>query len=85
MKDGFMQRTDLPPGKNADGDLKRRVSNYLASRYFPALNQLEIEAEAGIVTLRGCVSSFYEKQVAITSCQRVAGVLQLVDAVDVHR
>lgn len=78
-----MHRTDLPPSAASDRDLKRRVSSYLASRYFPALNQLEIEAKAGIVTLRGCVSSFYEKQVALTSCQRVAGVLQLVDAVQV--
>jgi osmotically-inducible protein OsmY len=78
-----MQATELPPCAAADCDLKRRVSNYLASRYFPALNRLEIIAESGIVTLRGSVSSFYEKQVALHSCQRVAGVVELVDAVDV--
>lgn len=78
-----MHATELPPSAAADCDLKRRVSNYLASRYFPALNRLEIDAQSGIVTLRGIVSSFYEKQVALHSCQRVAGVVQLVDAVDV--
>lgn len=80
-----MQRTELPPSAAADCDLKRRVSNYLASRYFPSLRRLEIEADSGIVTIRGRVSSFHEKQVALHSCQRVAGVVQLVDAVDVNR
>jgi osmotically-inducible protein OsmY len=78
-----MHATELPPGAAADCDLKRRVSNYLASRYFPALNRLEIDAQCGIVTLRGSVLSFYEKQVALHSCQRVAGVVQLVDDVSV--
>jgi osmotically-inducible protein OsmY len=78
-----MPTTELPPSAAADSELKRRVSNYLATRYFPALKRLEIDAQSGIVTLRGRVSSFYEKQIAVHSCQRVAGVVRLVDAVDV--
>jgi osmotically-inducible protein OsmY len=67
----------------ADRDLERRVTNYLAERFRPSLRRLEVEARGGAVTLRGSVHSFYEKQVAIHSCRRVAGVRELIDAVDV--
>jgi osmotically-inducible protein OsmY len=46
---------------------------------------LQVDVQEGTVTLRGRVASFYEKQVAIHSCQRVAGVHKLIDAVDVSR
>ena len=36
-----------------------------------------------MVTLSGCVASFYEKQLAIHSCVAVAGRGRLVDAVQV--
>lgn len=68
-----------------DQDLKRRVISFLAGRYLPSLRQLQVDVEEGTVTIRGQVASFYEKQVAIHSCQRVAGVRKLVDAVDVSR
>lgn len=68
-----------------DQDLQRRVVSYLAGRYLPSLRQLQVSVQEGTVTIRGRVQSFYEKQVAIHSCQRVAGVHKLVDAVDVSR
>lgn len=70
--------------RTSDLDLERRVLNYLAGRFMPALRRLAIEAEGGVVTVRGQVSSFYEKQMALTCCQRVAGVHELIDAVDVE-
>lgn len=70
--------------RTSDLDLERRVLNYLAGRFMPALRRLAIEAEGGIVTVRGQVSSFYEKQIALHCCQRVAGVRELIDAVDVE-
>ncbi len=73
------------PCVHPDQDLQRRIISFLAGRYLPSLRQLHVEVDQGIVTIRGCVASFYEKQVAIHSCQRVAGVRQLVDAVDVAR
>ena len=68
----------------SDLDLERRVLGFLAGRFIPALRRLAIEAEGGVVTVRGQVSSFYEKQVALHCCQRVAGVRELIDAVDVE-
>lgn len=69
----------------SDEDLQRRVLSYLAARYLPSLRELSVSVHEGTVTLRGHVKSFYEKQIAIHSCQRVAGVRHLIDAVDVAR
>jgi osmotically-inducible protein OsmY len=73
------------PYVTKDQDLERRVISYLSARYLPGLRQLQVSVQEGTVTLRGSVKSFYEKQIAIHSCQRVAGVRKLVDAVDVAR
>jgi osmotically-inducible protein OsmY len=66
-----------------DSDLERRVRTYLADRFHPSLQRLRVDVQKGTVTLTGQVHSFYEKQVAISACQRVAGVHHLVDAVNV--
>lgn len=66
-----------------DRDLERRVGIYLATRHVPSLRRLNVAAENGTVTLRGEVRSFYEKQLGIHCCQRVAGVVRLVDDVAV--
>ena len=68
---------------NADVDLQSRVTNYLVGRQHAALRSLDVTALNGTVTLRGVVRTFHEKQLALHCCQRVAGVLKLVDQVDV--
>jgi osmotically-inducible protein OsmY len=40
-------------------------------------------SDDGTVTLRGQVRSFYEKQLCHHTCRRVAGVLRLVDEIEV--
>ncbi len=67
----------------ADDDLQRRVANFLHSQHFPAFKQLRVDVHDGAVTIYGTVDSFYEKQVALNSCQRVAGVLALIDQIAV--
>ena len=67
-----------------DEDVQDRVAHFLRSRHFPAFQNLEVSVHNGAVTVSGEVCSFYEKQVALTSCQRVAGVLSLVDEVAVE-
>ena len=66
-----------------DLDLQNRVSSYLGSRHFPAFRELDVHVAKGEVTVSGRLSSFYEKQVAIHACRRVAGVTQLVDRIAV--
>lgn len=67
-----------------DLELRRRVVSYLATKHLPTLRRLDVDALGGKITLRGRVDSFHEKQVAIHSCRRVAGVRDLIDAVEVN-
>jgi osmotically-inducible protein OsmY len=76
---GASTRVEFP-----DGDVQQRVRTFLNTRHFPAFRRLHVDVENGAVRLSGSVPSFYEKQVAISSCQRVAGVLQLIDAIIVE-
>ncbi len=79
-----MYRTDRIRIEYPDDDLRLRVESFLKSRHFPAFGQLDVAVRDGAVTLSGALRSFYEKQVAISSCQRVAGVLTLIDNVHVQ-
>ncbi len=71
-------RVDYP-----DDDLRDRVAHFLGSRHFHNLARISVAVENGRVTLQGIVGSFYEKQVALSTCQRVAGVLSMVDMLEV--
>jgi hypothetical protein len=64
-------------------ELCRRVINYLVARHVPGARWLEIEADQGVVTLRGVVRSFYQKQLCTHCCQRVAGVIRVRDELEV--
>ena len=66
-----------------DEEVCMRVKNFLFSRHFPGIRELEVDVDNGIVTLSGNVQSYYEKQVAMNSCQHVAGVLALIDRIEV--
>lgn len=70
-------------GETADRDLERRVVNYLWSKHVPSLRHVAVEVDNGVVTVRGQVRSFYEKQLLSHCCRRVAGVVGLVDDVEV--
>lgn len=66
-----------------DRDLERRVIQFLLSKHRPGLRQLEVSAQQGTVVVRGTVRSFYEKQMCHDICRRVAGVIRLVDEIEV--
>ncbi|MFM7737858.1 MAG: BON domain-containing protein [Planctomycetota bacterium] len=73
-------RVDCP-----DDDLRKRIESFLRSRHFSALRNLEVSVAGGVATLKGEVGSFYEKQVALDACRRVAGVLCTVDQMQVEQ
>lgn len=67
---------------DADRTLQLRIIAQLAQSHHQALRKLAVEVHEGLVTLRGNVRWFYEKQLAIQQCQSV-GARELIDAVEV--
>ena len=66
-----------------DEHLARNVRNFILPRIHPTSNQVHIEANRGVVTLKGRVGSFYYKQLWLNGAQRVAGVRRVIDEVEV--
>ena len=71
------------PRGTTDGLLARQISHQLAETNRANLKRLSVDVTGGSVTLRGNVSSFYEKQIAIQACRALAGIGLLTDAVEV--
>lgn len=69
---------------SADYALKRRVESFLFGSGRRGLRGLQVQRENGIVTLTGTVTSYYERQLAISFCQRVAGVISIEDGLEVR-
>ena len=67
----------------ADNELQRRIANFLLNRQLPQSSKLRIDAKNGVVTLQGTHRSYYHKQLCINCCQRVAGVVRLIDGTHV--
>ena len=68
---------------DTDLDLKRRILNFLHQRHVPSLRSIHVDVDQGVVTMRGRVDSFYHKQLCLNCCQRVAGVVQVIDQIRV--
>ena len=66
-----------------DRDLEHKVTVGLLNRNMAALRQVVVRASSGTITLRGTVTSFYQKQLCIQACRAVPGVVALVDEVEV--
>lgn len=71
------------PLTTADRLLANQVSMHLAETNRSSLRRLSVDVSAGEVTLRGSVSSFHEKQIAIQTCRVLPGIDRLIDAVEV--
>lgn len=65
-------------------DLRLRIVGFLRQQGVSSWRRLNIEVNDGMVTLDGTVPSFYERQLCISCCQRVAGVVRLVDNLQVQ-
>lgn len=66
-----------------DRDLEARVIHNLALHHVPGVRWLDIRARNGVVTLRGKVRSFHQRQLCVHCSRRVAGVFELVDRLEV--
>ena len=79
-----MAKTETNRPDYHDEETMLRVSSFLKSRHFESFGIIEVKVENGVVTLSGNVGSYYEKQVAISSVLRVAGVANVVDEITVN-
>ena len=78
-------------GKDEEADLARgpdvaeRVRRFLNRQQRPALCRLRVQADEGLLTLAGEVSSYYERQVAVECTRHVVGVVKIVDQIVVRQ
>ena len=70
------------PSVTNDRELERKISGQLAESTRPMLRALDVRVIDGCVLLRGRLGSFYEVQLAIQSCQQLAGTERKVDIAD---
>ena len=73
----------IPFHIESDALLVRRVRQTLADLHVPILRTLDIVAVDGVVTLRGRVRSYYERQLAHANVRRLTGVARLVEEITV--
>jgi carbon storage regulator len=78
-----LRRRLVHDGEAADRELERRIKNFLEGLNLPALRDLELEVRSGAAVITGRVYTFYQKQLATSCCQRVAGVLSVLNKVRV--
>jgi osmotically-inducible protein OsmY len=74
---------EIAGSTDLDRDLERRVVSFLLQCGVPRARGVIVHVQDGIVTLCGKVRSFYERQICVHSCRRVAGVMKLVDELEV--
>jgi hypothetical protein len=65
--------------------LAYRVALFLQQRRLAAGSRLRIEARGGTITLNGQVRSFHQRQLIHTLARHVAGVLQVIDELEVEQ
>jgi len=78
-----MPTDKLPDSAEADRDLLQRVKAFLHQRGYGPHKALELNAERGVLLVQGRVPTFYLRQIAVECIKRVAGVTQVVDAIEV--
>lgn len=79
----FMVTSCECPVSRQDADLERRIANFLIGHKIPALKGIEVHSDRGEVTLQGRVASFYQRQLCISCCRHVAGVIDVIDRIQV--
>jgi hypothetical protein len=69
--------------ESQDQELQQRVQLFLSTANVPALRHVQVQVDGDQVVLRGAVHTYYEKQLALEFSRRVAGVIHVVDEIEV--
>jgi osmotically-inducible protein OsmY len=67
-----------------DAELLTRVGIALTLRQRSSFRQIVVEVAAGVVTLKGQLPSFFDRQLAAETTRRVAGVREVRDQLSVN-
>lgn len=67
----------------ADQDLQYRIALYVQQRQLALGARLKIEATRGVVTLKGTVPNYHQRQLLYSFARRVAGAVAVVDELEV--
>jgi hypothetical protein len=91
LRDGFWIKAERDGTRFPDKataiereNLRQRVRLFLASSNIPTLRHVDVEVGGDAVLLQGKVRSYYEKQMALQFAARVAGVIRVIDLIQVH-
>ena len=68
-----------------DHRLAERIENALRATGYGALSKVRVSVSAGVVVLRGRVSSYYLKQIVQATALAAPGAQQICNGVDVVR
>ena len=78
-----MTSTPINSANWTDHELARRIALFLQLKHTTLGNKLRVEARGGVVTVTGHVASDYQRQIIRAFVRRVAGVVQIVDKLQV--
>ena len=80
----FLHPPDAPQRHTSeDTELEHRLVNFLQERHVLENASLEVEAHGGVVVVGGRLPSSHAKWLCIGCCRHVAGVIKLVDEIEV--
>lgn len=63
--------------------LAEAVARAMRGTGYPALRDIGIDSDRGVVRLQGCVPSYHQKQLAQATAQRVTGVRAIDNRIEV--
>lgn len=69
---------------SADEMLKRRLVNFLHERQVPEAHALHVQSHVGTIVVSGKLKSRHDKWLCLECCRRVAGVIKLIDQLEVR-
>ena len=78
-----MTTTPTNSSNLTDHELARRIALFLQLKHTTLGNKLRVDARGGVVTVSGHVASDYQRQAIRAFVRRVAGVVQIVDKLQV--
>ena len=79
--------TSTPPDSDrlSDQAIAELAGRRLRESPYASIRRLSCEFQGGVLTVRGTLSSFYQKQLAQTVLRKIEGVRQIVNCVEVHQ